>query len=311
MHRPLIYRIVLFAVLGGLTACATAPVNKAQPLGMTSVRAADEPCWIRTPDCLAEPDDAALYFVGQNARPVANWGRPTRDAFHSAQQDAEQQYAHFLGVEVESSSYLESLFEGERYQSHVQHTLKQSVRRKVSELLKADEYFVAYQQTTEGEPIWTVYVLIKIDQAHVQKHRQAIAREAQLKAAPPPKVDAAPTPDEWVASVFNLDDGVAIYVNGTKINQCGFSESCEVRLTPHFHPGPNTVRLEYMNRAVFWTYGYEILRNGELMYRDRCGQVWLYGCSWDRTVGVVHRFEFQVDFRPPSPTGKPASAAPR
>ena len=259
---------------------------------MSSVKAADEPCWLRTPDCTADAETTALYFAGQSDQPRANWGRPTRDSFHSAQRDAEQQYARFLGVEIKSSTYLQSLFKNEHYQSQFEQTIRQDVNRKVSELVKADEYFVAYQQTGEGEPLWTVYVLIKIAKEHVNKHRIAVAEETKRRA------EAPPPPDEWIASVFNIDDGVAIYINDTKVNQCGFSRSCEVKLSPHFKSGHNKVRLEYSNRALFWTYGYEILKNDEVMYRDRCGQVWLFGCAdWDTKRGVVHAFEFQVEKR--------------
>ena len=104
----------------------------------------------------------------------------------------------------------------------------------------------------------------------------------------------SPSSDEWTASLFNIDDSAAIYVNGKKINQCGFSRSCTVKLTPHFVAGNNKVRLEFSNRALFWTYGYEVFKNKESMYAARCGSVWLYGCSWNISLGVVHTFEFDV-----------------
>ena len=289
MTRQFFHTCSLSLLLSGLAACASPPIRKATPLGMSSVKAADEPCWIRTPDCRADAENSALYFVGQSEQALANWGRPKRTSVHSAQQDAEQQYARFLGVDTKSSIYLQSLFENERYQSQFSHTLSSNVDHTVSELVKADEYFVAHQQTRDGEPLWTVYVLIKISKENADKHRVAIAEEAKRRA------EAPPPPDEWTASVFNIDDSVAVYVNKLKVNQCGFSRNCTVKLSPHFKPGPNKVRLEYSNRLLFWTYGYEIRRNDEVMYTGRCGQVWLYGCSWDTTNGVVHSFEFHVE----------------
>jgi len=269
---------------------------------MTSVRAADEPCWVRTPDCRADAESTALYFVGQSKQPQASWGRPKRDSFHSAQTDAEQQYARYLAVDIKSSTYLRSLFENEHYQSQFKETIEQSVNHTVSELIKADDYFVAHQQTSEGEPLWTVYVLIKIAKENVKRHRLAIAEEARRRAEEARRraeearrrAEAPPPPDEWTASVFNIDDSVAIYVNAQKINQCGFSRSCTVKLSPHFKSGLNKVRLAYKNRALFWTYGYKIRKNDEVMYAGRCGQVWLFGCSWNTTRGVVHTFEFEV-----------------
>ena len=277
-------------ILWGLTACSSASQNGAKALSMKSVQAADEPCWVRTPDCRADADGASLHFVGQSQVPVANWGSPKRESYESAQRDAEHAYARFLGVDIESSSYLQSIFKNEEYRLQFRETIQDRVQHTVSELTKADEYFVAHRQTPEGEPLWTVYILLKIAKEDVREHQQAIVEEArQLALAPKP-------PDEWIATVFNIDDSVAVYVNAQKINQCDFSRTCEINLSPHFKKGQNKVRFEYSNHAMFWTYGYEVSKNGEVMYQGRCGQVWVFGCGFlDTQLGLVHAFEFEVE----------------
>ena len=158
--------------------------------------------------------------------------------------------------------------------------------------MKVDQYNVADQYTAEGIPQWSVYVLVKVSQESVIKHRAAIAEERRLaESAPPPA-------DEWIVSVFNIDDSVSVYVNGTKINQCDFSRSCEIRLTPHFRLGLNKVKLVYRNDVGLWTYGYEVFKNDEVMYKGRCGQVWIFGCGFlDTTLDVVHEFEFKVEWK--------------
>ena len=280
--------LILSISLNALTACSSPPVKKRVPLSMSGVKGSDEPCWIRTPDCMADAKDSALYFVGQSDQPLPSLGRPKRESFRSAQRDAEQQYARYLAVDIKSSVYLRSLFDNENYQSQFKETIRQSVNHTVSELIKADEYFIAHHQTHNEEPLWTVYVLIKIAKESVNRHRIAIAKEAKRRA------DAPPPPDEWTAKLFNIDDTAAIYVNGKKINQCGFSRSCTVKLSPHFKSGLNKVRIAYSNRALWWTYGYKVLKNDQIMYTGRCGQVWLFGCSWDTSIGVVHTFKFEV-----------------
>ncbi|MEC9465623.1 MAG: hypothetical protein VX834_07555 [Myxococcota bacterium] len=284
------YLLCFSCLFGGLSACGASSSNPATPLTMSRVVPADEPCWIRTPDCQAGEADAHFYFVGQSKEPLPSVGRPLRASFRSAQLDAEHEYARFLGVDIESSSYLKSLFASEQYQLQFEETIRQEVSQSVRELVKADTYYVADERTQEGVPMWTVYVLLKIAREHVSKHQSAILEEARRRA------DAPPPADEWVASVFNVDDSVAIYVNDTKINQCDFSQSCDVKLSPHLVSGRNQVRFEFINHALFWTYGYEVRKNGEVMYKGRCGQVWVLGCGFlDLRLGVVHAFSFEVE----------------
>lgn len=290
MFWQLCFKICLVVLAFGLTGCSSTSHNNAKAVSLTSVQASDEPCWVRTPDCRSGVSATALYFVGQSKAPIANWGSPGRESLQSAQRDAEHSYARFLGVEIESSSYIQSIFENQEYRLEVQEKVRDKVHQTVSDLTKADQYFVSHRQTSEGEPLWTVYVLLEIAKADVRKHQKAIADEArQLALAPKP-------PDEWVATVFNIDDMVDVYVNQKKISQCDFSRTCEIKLSPHFKEGKNKVRFEYSNHLLFWTYGYEVSKNGEVMYEGRCGQVWVLGCGFLNTnKGVVHTFEFEVD----------------
>ena len=116
MIRRHVYLLCFFSALGALSACGASSSNHVTPLTMGSVKAADEPCWISTPDCRAGDADRHLYFVGQSKEPLASVGRPLRASFRSAQLDAEHEYARFLGVDIESSSYLKSLFASQQYQ---------------------------------------------------------------------------------------------------------------------------------------------------------------------------------------------------
>ncbi len=276
-------------VLSSLVACSSSTVVPTRRANIGNASSAVDPCWVKTPNCKAESQDTDLYFVGQSDEPLASWGRPKRASVHAAQRDAEQQYARFLGVEIKSSIYLQSLLEDERYKDQFAHTITSNVNRTVSDLVKADQHSVAYQQTSEGEPLWTVYVLIKVAKSSVEKHRLAVAQEKMTV------VETPPATDEWTAEIFNIDDFGSIYVNGTRVDRCGFSESCKVKLNAHLKKGKNRVRLEFGNRFGVWTYGYKVHKNGEIMYKARCGQVWVYGCSWDISTGVIHHFDFEID----------------
>ncbi|MBT6492773.1 MAG: hypothetical protein HOK97_23580 [Deltaproteobacteria bacterium] len=289
MSRQLFHTVSLIAFLCSVIGCSASTIQNT-PVSTGNVKVTDEPCWVKSPNCKADAASTTLYFVGQSKEPKPSWGRPLRESFHSAQRDAEQEYGRFLGVDIETSSYLQSIFKDEQYRMQFEETIKESVSHTVSALIKADDYFVSHEQTSEGEPLWSVYVLLKISKADVRKHQEAIAQEArQLALAPKP-------PDEWVATVFNIDDTADVYVNGKKINQCDFSRTCEIKLSSHFKVGRNKVRIDYINHVMFWTYGYEVTKNGEVMYEGRCGQVWVLGCGFLNTKkGLVHTFEFEVE----------------
>jgi hypothetical protein len=289
VHKPMkSKRLWAIGLLINLLACSSTsviPIHRPSPAKTKQI---PEPCWVKTPNCNAKAGDGALYFVGQSEQPLASWGRPKRSSTHSAQRDAEQQYARFLGVEISSSIYLQSLLKDKGYQNQFAHTITSNVNRTVSDLIKADEYSVAYQQTNEGMPLWSVYVLIKVTKESVDKHRLAVAQENIRRAT------TTPPADQWTATIYNIDDTAAIYVNGTQVTRCGYSESCTVNLNAHLKSGKNMIRLEYGNRFGVWTYGYKVHKNKEIMYEARCGQVWLYGCSWDMSTGVIHTFDFEV-----------------
>lgn len=287
MQQRFLYLIIVSFVLTYLSACASGPKQRDVPLEMNAVLAKDTPCWIRNPECVSKGEDNAVYFVGRSEKPLSNWGAPKRDSFHSAQRDAELQYARFLGVDISSSIFLKKVLNNQQYQSQFEQKTKEEFKHSLSDIKKIDEYFIAHHETDEGEPIWLVYMLIKVNADIVEKHRLATKAERIKRESE--------TQDEWVASLYNIDDSVSVFVNDIKINQCDLAQSCQVALTPHLESGNNKVRLEYVNNALWWAYGYEILKNEAIMYKGKCGQVWLFGCKGDTTVGKVHTFEFDID----------------
>lgn len=270
-----------------VTACQQTPVQLEKPLLMNN---AAEPCWLRTPNCKAEP--GFQYFVGQSAQPIASLGRPSRDSFHSAQRDAEREYARFLGVDISASSFLQNLFKDENYEVQFTETVQENFDTRVSDVLKSDQYYMSTHQTTDGQPLWLVYVLIKVSNDNIAKHKQRIEQELADKKVQQ-ALELKNKKDEWTISLFNIDEVMSVFVNDKKINQCDFAENCEVKLTPHLLAGQNTVRIEVSNALVWWTYGYDVQKNGETLYKGKCGVVWLFPCAGYET-GVVHSFEFDV-----------------
>lgn len=294
---------LILGVICLLEACSSntiRPTHHAQRMTQSSKA---EPCWIKRPNCRASLKEDALYFVGQSAQPLAHWGQPNRESKHSAMADAEAQYARFLGVKVQSALDLKESLDGDSYESQVTHQISTDVSQLVSDLVKVDEYFTAYQETDEGQPLWTVYVLVKVERSSIEKHRAMIEKKERDKKQALPKqalpkqalVSQESDQEIWTAKVFNIDDSASISVNGTVVRQCEFSQTCHVDLNPHFKPGINLVRLSFSNRLGPWTYGYKVQKNKTVMYQGKCGQVWLFGCQWDMSRGVIHTFDFKVN----------------
>ena len=279
-----------------LGSCGSPAVKLSQNMAPVT-DAASEPCWVKRPDCREERGEEVIYFVGQSSAPLAQWGRPKRESLDSAMVNAETQYARFLGVEVEASTQLEESFDERDSSVQSSQRIRSRSSQVVGGLIKVDEYFTAYQVTEEGEPLWTVYVLVKIDRDQVKRDQTKIANKDATK----PNDDlqklspSQPVEKRWTAKVFNIDDTVTVRMNGAVISQCEFSRTCDIELDTHLRSGANQVELIFKNRIGFWTYGYEVREGDRLIYQGSCGRVWLYGCDWDISRGVVHRFKFQID----------------
>lgn len=320
---------LLYCFLSACSSSKTRPTQYAQNLVKF---AKSEPCWIKQEDCREriskkkasqeKTDQNFQYFVGQSAKAIPQWGQPHRDTIRSAMFDAEAQYARFLGVQVKSSTTVEESQNMEEYQSNISQKVSTQVNRIISDLVKVDEHYVAYQETDDGQPLWTVYVLVKIDHSTIKRHRQLIFKKEinktemsnqQIEASSSTSQKSKDkhnseikskftldnsktknTEELWTAKIFNIDDLATVYVNGTVIRQCEFSRTCNVELDPHFKKGENVVEFKFSNRWLYWTYGYEVRKGEKLMYQAKCGQVWLFGCKWNKDRGVVHQFEFKV-----------------
>jgi len=86
----------------------------------------------------------------------------------------------------------------------------------------------------------------------------------------------------------------SVFVNDKKVNQCDVAQTCDVDITPHLTPGENNVRIDVSNVLFWWMYGYNVQKNGNTLYKSKCGVVWFSPCAGSET-GVVHSFEFDVE----------------
>lgn len=275
-----------------MLACAQPSVRPLNQPKYANPKMAQIPCWVEKPTCVAKADDGSLFFTGQSDRPIPNWGFPSQESTQSALVDAEHQYARFLGVEIQSSLFLQQLFNNGDENERFEQNIATKVVKTISAVQQIDKFGVAYQETSEGQPIWTVYILIQIPAERVKEHQAAVAAELKARQNKPPPAT------KWTVELFNIDDIAKVWVNDTQVLQCGFTRTCRLTLSDHFTVGKNTVRLEFGNRFGFWTYGYEVKKNQTMMYNAKCGQVWVFGCDWDVSRGVKHRLKFDVEWSP-------------
>ena len=91
--------------------------------------------------------------------------------------------------------------------------------------------------------------------------------------------------EEWQGSsngysvrLFNVDDAMSLEVNGTTVLECAIrrQDSCyftQEQFAEHLREGENYVAVSLRNTGGPTTFGYEVWRNGVLLYAESCGYV--------------------------------------
>jgi len=101
--------------------------------------------------------------------------------------------------------------------------------------------------------------------------------------------------NQWAARVFNIDDEMRIILNGSTLSTariCGDSG----RINLPIREGDNTLEIVLVNGSGAVTWGYEILKNGQVVTTDRCGDACQAGCDNNREYpsGEVFRRKFRI-----------------
>ena len=87
--------------------------------------------------------------------------------------------------------------------------VQESFNTTVSDVLKSDQYFMSTHQTQEGQPLWVVYVLIKVSNNNIARHKVAVQKEAAVKKAEQ-QLELKNKKDEWIISLFNIDEVMSV-----------------------------------------------------------------------------------------------------
>jgi hypothetical protein len=113
-----------------------------------------------------------------------------------------------------------------------------------------------------------------------------------------PPADPPRPPVQTTLRVFNCDDECRAYVNDAPVAVVPLGQdSGLIEVGPLLLPGPNRIAFELVNRNAGIAYGFEVRRDGAIVFQEQCGLVFRVGCEDDRRfeAGVVRRFDLSLD----------------
>ena len=97
---------------------------------------------------------------------------------------------------------------------------------------------------------------------------------------------------KYYVHLYNVDDTAKATVNnGLQVVQTGYyQDSGWIDITSNLKDGSNTILLTNENGPGGWTYGFEIKKDSNIIFKESCGKVGTEGCmNNDGTQGIVYR----------------------
>jgi murein DD-endopeptidase MepM/ murein hydrolase activator NlpD len=101
----------------------------------------------------------------------------------------------------------------------------------------------------------------------------------------------------WAVRVFNSDDSGRARLNGANVVEMGFALDSGFRdVTARLRPGSNQLVFELVNTGGAITYGFEVARNGTVVFRQACGTARVVGCNNNLSMprGVARSFTYSI-----------------
>ena len=101
----------------------------------------------------------------------------------------------------------------------------------------------------------------------------------------------------YTVRLFYCDDGCRLLVNGGIVSTSGFGQDTgPADIGRWLHQGPNQLLLQVINQTGAITYGFQIMRDNNIVFQQVCGQVYVTGCGNNRIMpsGVARQFSFVI-----------------
>jgi hypothetical protein len=106
--------------------------------------------------------------------------------------------------------------------------------------------------------------------------------------------------DRYTVRVFNCDDGGRALVNGGLVTETGFGDdSGWIDITERLDSRDNSIKFQVINNVGAITYGFQVRKNGSIIFERECGTHHRYGCEDNRQdfpIGIAREFDFNVPF---------------
>jgi hypothetical protein len=115
-------------------------------------------------------------------------------------------------------------------------------------------------------------------------------------STPAPAAPPAP-PTLTSVRVFNSDDVGRVSLNGEVLLEMGLGQdSGAVDISAKLSPGANELVFELLNAHGAISYGFEVRRDGAIVFQETCGLVLRGGCEDDRKFppGVIRRYVYAL-----------------
>ena len=112
-----------------------------------------------------------------------------------------------------------------------------------------------------------------------------------------PQAPQSPAPQAVSVRLFNNDDVGRVFVSGALLRQVGLGEDTGLLdVSARLMPGVNEIAFELENAHGAISYGFEVYEGDAVVFREKCGVVFLGGCESDQRfpAGVIRRFTYTI-----------------
>ncbi|HKP69869.1 MAG TPA: hypothetical protein VJV05_11345 [Pyrinomonadaceae bacterium] len=104
--------------------------------------------------------------------------------------------------------------------------------------------------------------------------------------------------NSYIVYVYNVDDSAIVYVNDREVGRVAKLKSAQFHISGYLVVGSNRVRLVAENAAGNYSYGFDVVKDGEVIHTFRCGVGLSEDCSKEVKTGIVFDRTVTINYAP-------------